>query len=85
MNLGKVTALNPGRRRFAVAIQDGTYAVFQLREPVAVQVGNEVSGSLTERGLQTLQLVPAKLLFQAFNETGTCNIALVEKILADEP
>jgi hypothetical protein len=66
MSVGTVTAMNPKSGKFAVEIQESSFAVFELKGPVAVQVGSKVSGNLTERGLQSLQLSAGQAVVPSF-------------------
>jgi hypothetical protein len=71
---GTIVAVNDSNGMFAVLLDDGDYAVFELCDSISLEPGDKVQGDLDALGGETLLHVDSRQQFEAFGQSGRCTI-----------
>jgi len=82
MDTGTVVGINNRRGMFAVQMDSGDYAVFELLDSIDLAMHDKIRGDLEALGSETLHHLGHAEDFEAYGQSGSCSIEHARRLLA---
>lgn len=82
MFTGTIVEISRRGVMFIVHVDGGDFAVFELLDSIALEVGQQVRGDLDALGSEDFFHLEEQTMFQVYGQTGPSSLAICRELIA---